>query len=265
MSNDNIIYNKIGYNYNKTRIPDLRIYNEIIKLLECKRKSKIIDVGAGTGNYSFLLAKNNYIVDALEPSELMQESGKKHKNLNWILSVVEKNPCKNNYYDGAVCTLAIHHFMDIEMALKEIYRLLKKDSNFILFTADPKKSDKKCWINYYFKELVEYAMSTLPDIELITEKLENIFNTKAEIKQFLLPCDLTDSFFYSGWKFPEKYLDEKFRNGISVFSMADQELIIQLINKLKKDIDNGKWYKKYSKLKNKDFYNCGYYFIKIIK
>jgi ubiquinone/menaquinone biosynthesis C-methylase UbiE len=57
------LYNKIGHNYNKTRIPDLRIFNELLKLLNNKYNDKIIDIGAGTGNYSFLLAKTNFIVD----------------------------------------------------------------------------------------------------------------------------------------------------------------------------------------------------------
>lgn len=71
-----IIYNKIGNNYHKTRAPDPRIVNKIVDLIGPCNLKNIIDLGAGTGNYSFELAKKGFIVTAIEPSEVMISQSK---------------------------------------------------------------------------------------------------------------------------------------------------------------------------------------------
>ncbi len=265
MNVKNKIYNKIGKNYNLTRQPDHRIYNNLNKLLNCKRGDHILDIGAGTGNYTYLFALDNYKIDGLEPSDIMQKNGKKHNNLKWILSDAENIPSKDNFYDGAICTLASHHFNSTDKSFNEIKRVLRNETNFVLFTADPRKVDINCWLNIYFNELVEQAKITLPAIENILNLLENIFNSKPKLIPFYLPYNLTDSFFYSGWRSPEKYLDNNFRNGISSFSMANDNLVLKLINKLVNDLKTGIWDNKYQNIRNLKEYNCGYYFIVIKK
>jgi hypothetical protein len=49
------LYDKIGADYNKTRQADIIIFNRIYELLDYPNNKKIIDIGAGTGNYSSLL------------------------------------------------------------------------------------------------------------------------------------------------------------------------------------------------------------------
>jgi len=260
----NKIYNKIGKSYNTTRKPDPRIFNKIIELLDCNNSDKIIDVGAGTGNYSYLLANKGFIVDALEPSEIMQNNGKKHINLNWILASAEEIPCNENYYDGALCTLAYHHFKSLKKSFLEIHRVLKPNNNFVIFTADPRKAEKS-WLDEYFYDLIELSKTALPDFNEVLELLENIFNNTPQLVPFYLPDDLKDSFFYSAWKYPEKYLDENFRNGISSFALADKQTVDKAILKLKQDIKSKEWDKKFSYIRSLKEYNCGYYFIRIKK
>lgn len=62
-----------------------------------------------------------------------------------------------------------------------------------------------------------------------------------------------------------KYLDEKFRNSISVFAKAPKESVTQSIDKLKFDLENGDWDRKYGNVRNLNEYNGGYYFLKVIK
>jgi ubiquinone/menaquinone biosynthesis C-methylase UbiE len=93
-------YNRIGLKYNQTRAPDPRIFNEIKKQLNCPLKSNLIDVGAGTGNYSVELARSGYIVHAVEPSELMQKQRKVHDNLKWYYGVTEYLSFRDNTFNG---------------------------------------------------------------------------------------------------------------------------------------------------------------------
>ena len=94
---------------------------------------------------------------------------------------------------------------------------------------------------------------------------ENIFKTKAEIELFDLPYDLKDGFFYSAWKYPEKYLLKEFRNGISVFSSLPNEEMLRMLDRLNSDLNSGKWNSKYQYVKKMKTYNGGYYFLRIKK
>ena len=67
------IYNSIGQQYSKTRVPDIRIVNKLIDLLNLPKGNIIADIGAGTGGYSIELANQGFLVNAIEPSVVMQK------------------------------------------------------------------------------------------------------------------------------------------------------------------------------------------------
>ena len=65
-------YESIGEGYSRHRQADSRIVRELARLLELPKGSEIVDVGAGTGNYAFALARLGYRVVAVEPSATMR-------------------------------------------------------------------------------------------------------------------------------------------------------------------------------------------------
>jgi ubiquinone/menaquinone biosynthesis C-methylase UbiE len=258
-------YDTIGQNYDRTRKADQRIVDRLISQLNCKKHAAIADIGAGTGNYSYELANYGYRVYALEPSDVMHKQGKKHKNLLWFKGFAENIPFKDNSFDGVVCILASHHFNSLEKATAEIVRILKDNGSFVLFSADPRNTDKNCWIKKYFKEFHDRAIKTLPDQQSAVALLEKTFNNKCKTTDFTLPPDLQDGFFYSAWRSPERYLDKGFRNGISVFSLSTEARVKKLVSKLETDLQNGTWEREYGHVRKLNEYNGGYYFIKVVK
>ncbi len=260
-----IFYNKIGKNYNSTRRADERITENLITLLNCPAGSNIIDIGAGTGNYSYELAKHYNAVYALEPSEVMIKQGKKHKNLKWFNGFAEKIPFGDNYFDGALCTLASHHFSESDKAFKEIHRILKPGSNFVLFTFDTRKTENNDWLREYFEPFYKKACSIAPNQELIIKALKDLYKNEIIITSFKLPPNLTDGFFYAAWKYPEKYLERSFRNGISVFSMEEEKLVDAIIKHLEIDLKEGIWDNKYKNIRKLNKFDGGYYFLTVRK
>ncbi|BAY22031.1 putative MerR-family transcriptional regulator [Calothrix sp. NIES-2100] len=67
------LYDSIGKQYTKTRVPDYRIVQKIIDLLDLPQGSIIADIGAGTGGYSQALANQGFSVYAVEPSSVKKE------------------------------------------------------------------------------------------------------------------------------------------------------------------------------------------------
>jgi ubiquinone/menaquinone biosynthesis C-methylase UbiE len=258
-------YNTIGGNYNRTRKADPRIAHRIFSLLDCPKNAIITDIGAGTGNYSYELAQHGYRVRAVEPSKVMRAQGKSHKNLAWTEGCAENIPSTDNSFDGAVCILASHHFASLSKAVGEIARILKNKGTFVLFSADPRNADKNCWIKKYFSGFHDRAVKSLPDRSAVVALLERAFANKCEIHDFRLPPDLQDGFFYSAWRTPERYLDKGFRNGISVFALADETRVNKCIADLETDLRNGTWDREYGRVRKLKEYNGGYYFLKVVK
>ncbi|MBW4574264.1 MAG: methyltransferase domain-containing protein [Aphanothece sp. CMT-3BRIN-NPC111] len=130
------LYDTIGINYSLTRSADERIGNKLIELLNLSIPSRIVDVGAGTGNYTQYLADKGYELIAIEPSPEMRSQAKGHERVQWLGGVAEKLPLNDGVVDGAIVTLAFHHFPNQRQALTEINRVVGRGP-IVIFTYDP--------------------------------------------------------------------------------------------------------------------------------
>ena len=98
----------------------------------------IVDLGAGEGTLSQLLASGARKVIAVDNSPKMVEFGsklaKKHgfKNLEYRLGDLENPPVKNNSADLAILSQALHHAIKPERAIRSAYRILKKGGRLII-------------------------------------------------------------------------------------------------------------------------------------
>lgn len=72
------VYDSIGQSYSNSRLPDPRIVDRILNLLQLEPGSTIADIGAGTGGYSTSLANCGYQLYAIEPSLVMRSQSQQH-------------------------------------------------------------------------------------------------------------------------------------------------------------------------------------------
>lgn len=259
------IYDTIGNNYNESRRADDRIVDHILQLLRCPASSLVADIGAGTGNYSYELAQHGYLVHALEPSEKMRQQRKLHKDLTWHAGCAEAIPFQDGHYDGVISTMATHHFSSLDTAFREMHRILKSKGRLVVFTADLRRTDENSWLKEYFKPHFELAHEIHPECKRFVELAESIFSAPASVTPFPLPHDLKDGFFYSAWRYPEKYLDSSFTNSISCFRLLDKKDADGTLKKLEHDLKSGAWDKKFGHVRNSKIYNGGCYFLSIEK
>ena len=99
---------------------------------------RIIDVASGTGDIAKLVSKkNNHLnnITCIEPNDAMYNVGKSNlksfKNIKWIKARAEKLPLNNDIYDFYTISYGIRNVSNINMALKEAFRVLKPGGRFL--------------------------------------------------------------------------------------------------------------------------------------
>lgn len=100
--------------------------------------SKIADLGAGPGLLSKILSDKGAIVDAVEPSEKLIETGKKFvgedPRIIFTQKYAEDTGLKSNTYD-LVTVMRAWHWFDTDDAIKEIKRILKPGGHLIVMDS----------------------------------------------------------------------------------------------------------------------------------
>ena len=235
------LYDSIGSTYTFTRQADTEITQEISRLVCNEKGSRFLDVACGTGNYTSSIATLGGEWYGIDISEVMlKQAFDKNANIKWTLGDVASLPYSDEYFNGAVCSLAIHHFTDLTSAFKEIYRVIDK-GNFIIFTAFPDQM-QSYWLCNYFPEMMRRSIHNMPDQKTLVTSLQSVGFEVKNIAPFFVTNELQDMFLYSGKERPEIYFDPNVRSNISSFaSLCDIEELGNGLSSLSVDLSTGKF------------------------
>ena len=229
----------IGNDYNATRKADPFLVERLIHHLNPQKGQKFLDIGCGTGNYTIKLHQKGLDFIGIDPSSKMLKIAlSKSSDIDWQLGKVEKIPFENNSFDGAIATLTIHHWSNLQIGFNELFRVLKPTGRLVIFTSTPKQM-KGYWLNHFFPKMLNDSIIQMPDFEtveqnLLTNRFQNI-----SMEKYFVKSDLQDLFLYAGKHDPKLYLNEKVRQGISSFSsLAHHKEVENGLNQLNKAIDS---------------------------
>ena len=234
------IYDEIGKDYDTTRKADPSILSTLNSLLDVKKGKRYLDVACGTGNYTSEISKLGGKWFAFDNSEeMLFEAKSKSSQVDWGQFDVAELGYEPDFFDGAICSLAIHHFPVLNEAFREIARVLKSNGKLVIFTATP--DQMKCyWLNHYFPEMMENSCMQMPTLEVINSALTQANFSIESTEPFYISPELQDFFLYCGKQRPEMYLSSKVRNGISSFhNFCTQSELDSGLDKLRKDIASG--------------------------
>ena len=119
-----------------------------IDWLNPQKNTKLIDVASGTGDIAKLFLKKVdfkgtvYCVD--ENKNMLEISKTKFletKNIQWFCNNAEKLPFKNNTFDYYTISFGIRNIENINIALKEAYRVLKPGGRFLCLEFSKVKNE----------------------------------------------------------------------------------------------------------------------------
>jgi len=126
-------FDRAGDGYHRGR-PDYprEAIDFIIAKFQITKDTKVVDLGAGTGKFSKLLADRGYQVTAVEPVAGMRAKFKELLPEHEILEgTAEANPVPDESCDLVIVAQAFHWFNG-EKALEEIHRILKPEGFLVL-------------------------------------------------------------------------------------------------------------------------------------
>lgn len=232
-------YDSIGINYSRLRLPDRRIASFIDDALGTAQT--VLNVGAGTGSYE----PSNRSVMAIEPSlEMIRQRAPTAAKV--IQASAEDLPFDDKSFDASMAILTVHHWEDQGAGLREMRRVTR--GPIVLLTFDPAF---RPWLTDYLPEL-----ATLDDERFPLMSDYQRWMGQVEIKPVMIPHDCSDGFLYAYWRRPAAYLDPHVRSGSSSFwSITGAEAGMQ---RLKDDLESGRWERRYAELLSQDNYDAGY-------
>lgn len=170
---------------------------------EQSQKGKILDIGAGTGDFLLTAKNDGWNVIGVEPSERAKNIAKQ-KGISFVEEISE---LENNSFDVITMWHVLEHVPNLELQIQELKRLLKPTGTLIIAVPNFKSFDAKHYgefwaafdVPIHFWHFSKKAIKTL--FEKVDMKLEKVLPMKF------------DSFYVS-------LLSEKYKTGKMNFIRA---------------------------------------------
>lgn len=211
------LYDLIGKTYATSRRADPSIVQTLARELGITPSGTYLDVACGTGSYTVALSGLGGAWSAADVSKVMlAQASEKSSAIAWTRSSADVLPFPDAAFDGAICTLAIHHFADLTAPFAEVRRTLRAGP-FVIFTGLAEQM-RHYWLCHYFPEMMARSIEKMPSEPQIRAALSKSGFTSVKVTPFLVTNELQDLFLYSGKHRPDLYLDPAVRDNISSFA-----------------------------------------------
>src|SRR3989338_942690 len=154
------MYNKFGKEYQRTRDEKRpgRSFNEFLELPSMLnavgniKNKKLLDVGCGAGIHAKIYWGKGAKVYGVDISKTMVEMAQKNcPSVEFKIGSISKLPYPNSKFDIVTASLSLHYIKNLDIAFKEINRVLKKDCLFYYSTDSPLFQARETYEDKNFK------------------------------------------------------------------------------------------------------------------
>jgi len=120
-----INYGQVASGYDNSRRVEPAVAVAMVEGLRSLRARSVLEIGAGTGNYTGALAASGLSVIALDRSPAMVEIGAQKTFARWILSDAAALPLRTASVDAIAGVNILHHLSALPVALAEFRRVAR--------------------------------------------------------------------------------------------------------------------------------------------
>lgn len=186
--------------------------NEMVKEIDFsaqKKNFRVIDLAGGTGDIAFRITKKANLqnvkcaIDVVDINQQMLDVGKERavdlnlfQNLEFTCCDGEKLCFENETFDFFTIAFGIRNFTNIDVALKEAYRVLKPNGKFVCLEFS-KVNDyflQKIYDAYSFKVIPKIGEVVLKDKDSYQYLVESIrkFPSQDQFKKMIEEAGFSD-------------------------------------------------------------------------
>jgi SAM-dependent methyltransferase len=235
------LYDRIGDGYATVRQEEPAIAAAIHAALGDART--IVNVGAGAGSYE----PHDRDVVAVEPSRVMLAQRPVGAAPAVQASAVAL-PFADGAFDAAMAVLSDHHWPDRAAGLRELRRVARRRS--VVFQCDIDGQCDRFWL------VRDYLTTFRPPSMTIAELAGHL--GADHVAPVPIPHDCRDGFLAAYWRRPHAYLDQRVRDGISVFRLLPPAEVEVAIGRLRADLESGEWARRNAAILDLDALDLGY-------
>lgn len=225
-------YNEISKLYDDVRDADIKSIEFLIDLASLNEKSRVLEIGCGTGNYlSVLELLTKAEVWGIDASEgMLLKAREKTPSAKLIEGdATELAEIPGSYFDLVYMIDVIHHIKDIHTMLKNIHRVLKPNGRVLIY-SDSYEHIRNRLTTKYFPETLAAELSRYQDTpELIASLSLNGFK---EIKDDVV---LIGDDFSMG----PRLIEIAKKKGYSMFGLISEDAIREGIKRIEADLEKG--------------------------
>jgi ubiquinone/menaquinone biosynthesis C-methylase UbiE len=170
-------YNEISKIYDDVRESDVELINQFLKELPARGPLSILDIGCGTGNYTYqfqrITQERGHRFYGIDPSEgMLSRAQQKNSLVAYQVGKAEKIPFQAGFFDFAYMTDVIHHVPDIHKMIAEIHRVLKFGGKVCTVTQSHKQIAQRP-IAQFFPKTVQIDRCRYPGLRRIIKSAEH--------------------------------------------------------------------------------------------
>jgi hypothetical protein len=236
-------YDTIGSGYLRHRHADPRIAERIWRPLAGAHS--ILDVGAGPGSYE----PTGGLVVGLDPSWVMITQRKGSGGLA-VQGVAQALPFAAATFEGAMAILTVHHWSDPFQGLRELVRVADR---VVVLSFDARIHASFWLFSDYLPEARSLPSSNPVAVEAIAEAIG-----ADRVETVPVPADCHDGFGWAYWRRPEAYLDPAVRACISSVAALPEQLVVDRMEQLRRDLADGTWDRRHGDLRTLDEIDGGF-------
>jgi ubiquinone/menaquinone biosynthesis C-methylase UbiE len=115
-----------------------KLINSFMRLVRPPAGGKVLDLGCGSGIFTYLLSQRGLDATGLDISpKLLELARRKYPALTFVEGDVEDLPFEDNSVDGVLLSGLVHHLPEPSLCAGEVFRVLKPGGRFMAF--DPNR------------------------------------------------------------------------------------------------------------------------------
>ena len=196
----------------------------LIEMARCEKSDIALDAATGGGHTANALAPLVKKVTALDLTPEMLASAEKfiiangHKNVEFIEGDAENMPFDDDTFDIVTCRIAPHHFPNLNVFIKEVYRVLKPGGRFLLNDNAAPEKDKFDQFYNTIEKLRDYSHFRAWKKTEWFQMLEMTGFEIFEMHRF------EKYFEFDDWCRRMQLTDEEIKNLTEIMTGADEEI-----------------------------------------